>query len=181
MKKIIAVIFITLLIASNAHSATFRFDGTLDLYTGEMLTDSASVTGDFSFSGEDFNSDFTGTFSGTLFGLPVSGELIIPNGTDNPVISPLSILWNGNNLNGDLLIEVSFTSLDVFQITSLDGDDDGIPGTAFTNGASLPSSLALSGEFTVVPLPAAFWLLSSGLALFTFSLSNSRRKANCAT
>jgi len=170
MKNLLIIIFIALLSISNAQASTFRFDGTLDLYTGSTLTDSASVSGDFSFSGEPFNSDFTGMFTGILFGLPVSGDLTIPNGTQNPVFSALTITWNNNILNGNLLIDISFTTLDLFQITTLDGDNDGIPGSVFSTGPNESNSLALNGQFSAVPLPSAIWLLGSGIALGGFTI-----------
>jgi len=174
MMKILIISFIALLNICNAQASTYYFDGTLDLYTGTTLTDSASVSGDFSFTGEPFNSDFTGMFSGNLFGLPVAGDLTIPNGVQNPVFSPLSITWNSNVLSGDLLIEVSFTSLDLIQITTLDGDNDGTPGSVFSTGPKQSSSLALSGQFSAVPLPSAFWLFGSGISLGLITL---RRKS----
>ncbi len=174
MKKLLIISFIALLNISNAQASIFHFDGVLDLYTGSTLTDSASVSGDFSFSGEPFNSDFTGIFTGNLFGLPVTGDLIIPNGVQNPVFSPLSITWNSNILSGDLLIEISFTSLDLFQITTLDGDDDGIPGSVFSTSPKESTSLALSGKFSAVPLPSAIWLFGPGIAL---GVSTIRRRS----
>ncbi len=164
MKKLLMFSFIVALNISHAQAAIFHFDGTLDLYTGSTLTDSASVSGDFSFLGEDFNSDFSGIFTGNLFGLPIAGDLTIPNGVQNPVFSPLTITWNSNVLSGDLLLELSFTSLNLFQIITLDGDNDGIPGSVFSTGPKQSTSLALSGQFSAVPLPTALWLFGSGIA-----------------
>ena len=164
MKKLSLIVgFIASLQLSNVQATSFHFDGTLDLYTGPALTDSANVVGDFSFTGEPYNSDFTGMFDGNLFGLPVTGNLTIPNGIKNPVFSPFSISWNGNDFSGGLLIEVSFTSLELFQITTLDGDNDGVPGSIFSIGPNQSTSLALSGQFSAVPLPSALWLFGSGL------------------
>jgi len=179
MKKLIIISFIVFFNTGNALASVYNFDGVLDLYTGETLTDSASVSGDFSFSGEAFNSDFTGTFTGILLGLPVSGDLIIPNGVDNPVFSPLTITWNSNVLINDLLLQIDFTSLDLFQITTLDGDNDGVPGSVFSAGPKLPSSLALNGEFSVVPLPSAFWLFGSGIMLGFSILRRQSKNKTC--
>ena len=169
MKKLLFISFIALFNINNAQALVYSFDGVLDLYTGSTLTDSASVTGDFSFIGEAFNSDFTGTFRGNLFGLPVSGDLTIPSGIENPVFSPLTITWNSNLLSNDLLLQISFTSLDIFQITTFDGDSDGVPGTVFSSGPKQSSSLAVSGRFSAVPLPSTFWLFGSG-AIFVFGV-----------
>ena len=163
MKKLLIIGFIALINIGHAQAATFHFDGILDLYTGSTLTDSVNVVGDFSFTGEMYNSDFTGMFTGDLFSLPVTGDLTIPNGIENPVFSPFSMSWNGNDFSGELLIAISFTSLELFQITTLDGDDDGIPGSVFATGPKQSTSLALSGEFSAVPVPAAIWLFGSGI------------------
>ena len=166
----------TLIQIGNVQASTYRFDGALDLYNGSTLVDSTSVTGDFLWTGVNINTELTGSFTGILLGSPVTGDLTIPTNVGNPVLSPLAILWNGNNLNGELLLDVDVISLDLLLITSLDSEDDGVPGSIFTSGPYQSTSLALSGQFTAVPLPSALWLFSSGIAL---GIITRRRRSTC--
>lgn len=174
MKKfsLIVGLFVLFQIGST-QASTYYFDGTINLYNGTTLVDSADVDGNFLWTGTNVNTELTGSFSGILFGSQVIGDLIIPTNIGNPVLSPLAISWNGNNLNGELLIDVDVISLNLLLITSLDSENDGIPGSVFTNGPYQSTSLALSGQFTAVPLPSALWLFVSGITLGVISV---RRK-----
>jgi len=164
IKNIFFVIslFITLGL-SNAHAVTMQFNGTLDLYQNTSLLASESISGSFSFTGIDYQSDFTGNFSGTVVGLPATGSLTIPTSTSNIIASPFQMTWNNQVFSGDLLLDVNIISLDLIQIISLDSDNDGIPGLVVATGANGNTSIALSGQFSTVPVPAAIWLFISGL------------------
>lgn len=162
MMDLLIISFVALFNIGNAQATTFLFDGILDLYTGSILTDSANVVGDFTFTDPPFNDELSGIFTGNLFGLPVTGDLTIPT-FGNPVTSSLTITWNGNILTGDLLLDFNVISLELFEFTSLDGDNDGIPGSVFDTGPKQPTSLALSGQFSAVTLPSALWLFGSGV------------------
>jgi len=50
-----------------------------------------------------------------------------------------------------------------FTITTLDGDFDGIPGNAMCCGPFAGFNATFGGTATIVPVPAAVWLLGSGL------------------
>jgi hypothetical protein len=61
------------------------------------------------------------------------------------------------------LLDFNVTSLVLFDFVSLDGDGDGVPSSVFISGPKESSSLALSGQFSAVPIPTALWLFGSGL------------------
>ena len=79
----------------------------------------------------------------------------------------VSILWNANGVFGNDLIQQTLTGTAVWNAVSIDGDANGIPGIKMQPGgpfANFNANFNLKGITpNAVPVPAAVWLLGSGL------------------
>ena len=75
------------------------------------------------------------------------------------------ILWNANGVFGNNAAQRTLTGTAVWNAVSVDGDNDGIPGIRLLPGGPIepfPFNFNLNG-ITPTPVPAAVWLLGSGL------------------
>lgn len=77
------------------------------------------------------------------------------------------VLWNANGVFGNNAAQQTLTGTAVWNSVSIDGNGDGIPGTPMVAGgpfAGFNANFNLNGITpAAVPLPAAVWLLGSGL------------------
>ena len=77
----------------------------------------------------------------------------------------VSVLWTPNAVFGNNAIQQTLTGTAVWNAASIDVNGDGIPGTKMAPGGPLTGyqiNFNLNG-ITPVPVPAAAWLLGSGL------------------
>lgn len=86
------------------------------------------------------------------------------NGNNN---IDVSVLWNPNGVFGTTAAQQSLTGTAVWNAVSIDGDGNGSPGIKMALGgpfANFQANFNLNGITpAAVPLPAAVWLLGSGL------------------
>ena len=167
MKKIIVALMLNFFITISAHAGTvgvsgqWNFDGLLTMYDTNGVLNSTPVTGFFDFSSSNLDLDFQLNF----FGQPITytGGTLSDNG-DGTYNGLFTFDWSIYTDNtATILWDITDNGNGTATVLTLDGDDDGIPGNTITNGTFTGSSFEINGELTTVPLPAAFWLLSSGL------------------
>ena len=100
------------------------------------------------------------------------------NGNNN---IDVSVLWNPNGVFGTTAAQQSLTGTAVWNAVSIDGDGNGSPGIKMALGgpfANFQANFNLNGITpAAVPLPAAVWLLGSGLLGL---VGVARRKSNAA-
>ena len=76
------------------------------------------------------------------------------------------IFWDWNT-SGDILSMQVWERVNnpdgTMSLVSLDGDSDGAPGYKMLEGPFLGHTMALDGQLSQVPIPAALWLFGSGL------------------
>lgn len=86
------------------------------------------------------------------------------NGNNN---IDVSVLWNPNGVFGTTTAQRNLTGTAVWNAVSVDGDASGAPGIKMAAGgpfANFQANFNLNGITpSAVPLPAAVWLLGSGL------------------
>ena len=80
----------------------------------------------------------------------------------------VSVLWNANGVFGNSAVQQTLTGTKVWSAVSIDGDGNGIPGIAMNGGGpfgGFNANFNLNGitPTNAVPVPAAVWLLGSGL------------------
>lgn len=79
----------------------------------------------------------------------------------------VAVVWNANGVFGTTAAQQSLTGTQVWNSVSVDGDGNGSPGIKMAPGGPFQGSQAnfnLNGITpAAVPLPAAVWLLGSGL------------------
>lgn len=188
MKKIIWVVVLYLL-AFSAH-ATSVFYGSLYMLdqNGNGVTNPQCLTCDSSSGEIDKNlsalvnintnsvEDIVGNhdFMDTGFGWSLTNLSFVIN-SDTTITLNGDFLWtNYNGLTSSTFSQLSQTLGANGEIIAIDGDGDMIKGNAFVDGPFQGYTLYLEGQLTAVPVPAAAWLMVSGLfGLFAFA----RRKS----
>ena len=179
MEKLIFALAI-LLTTNITTASTLNFNGSFQLLdsvgTPVSPTDT-NVTGWFDYdfaagigNGGEFN-------SGTdLLGSPWQAtDVTMTLNSDGMITANMMFNWNGNIMPSVVVFELQATPNPLATtLTTIDGDGDGILGNVLTVGAKAGNSIALNGTATVVPVPAALWLFTSGLfGLFGFSRKKS--------
>lgn len=178
MKKI--KVFITLIIMIYGNSAySSIISANLDYVTPSTLTDQVDLIADFGMTGQNININnltLTLTFEDNLLeqdsGLGISYLANISN-------SPPSTAWlaQGFDFIGAPLGQLSFS------LNNLYIDNNGLSYLRLGAGGDgvYVSSITLSGDATVVPLPPSFVLLLSGLLTFIgFAKKTANNEINAA-
>ena len=98
----------------------------------------------------------------------LGAHMLFDYGTNHNI--DVSVLWNPNGVFGNNTNQQSGTGTAVWNSVSIDGNGDGIPGIPMAAGgpfAGYQANFSLNGITPAapapVPLPAAVWLLGSGL------------------
>jgi len=122
----------------------------------------SSVTGLFDFDAGGLDLDFQGL---TFYGMPIlyTGGSLAGNG-DGTHDGTLVFDWSTTTGNtASILWGITDNGNGTATVVTLDGDEDGIPGNAITEGSFSGGSFEINGQLTAVLLPAAFWLMGSGM------------------
>lgn len=70
--------------------------------------------------------------------------------------------WNNNNIHAGMDWLMTPNTSGGYAVTSLDGNNNGYPGISMDNGPFAGFDVSIAGTASV-PVPAAAWLLASGL------------------
>lgn len=135
---------------------------------GEIDNNLSTVVNLFTYSADDIigNHDFVEEG----FNWSLSNLSFVIN-SDTTISITGDFLWtNYNGLTTSSFSQLSQTLGANGDIVAIDGDGDMIKGNALIDGPFAGYTLYLEGELTAVPVPAAVWLMASGLlGLFAFA------------
>lgn len=124
----------------------------------------STLTGQFNFDAGTVNFDPV-----TLLGNNMYIEGNIVDNLNGTYTGNLNFSWSLNTYSGSILWDITDNGDNTATVLTLDGDGDGIPGNQFLEGPFYNTdfgnfSPVINGQLTsVVPIPAAVWLFSSGL------------------
>jgi hypothetical protein len=145
-------------------SGSWDFEGMVTAYdsAGNLLPDWAAMEGSFNFTTGYVNL-YDPNIVCTFFGYcPAMNGTVSDNG-DGTYDSDMTVYWSFSSFPAPFLWDITDLGDGTATLFTLDGDDNGIPGTAMTEAPFLGISLVLEGTLTAVPVPAAVWLFGSGL------------------
>ena len=176
MKKVLGCVLF--LIMNTSHSGTVGLSGVWNFHqdhitiydpVSDLLIQGNPLIGEF-----DFDSGIISFDSNMFLGIPMNTTGIISDNLDGTYSGVLNFDWNVNLFSADILWEITETGSGIASVVTLDGDLDGLPGTAFTEGPFTGFSMIVDGNLikqqAPVPVPAAVWLFASGvIGLFGFS------------
>lgn len=145
--------------------------------TGGLVGDDPGLTGSMHINPLTLQGTATMASPNTFFGYNWTAHNITLQMTGpNTVHADMLFDWGVNpniHATADFQLMPSLTHLGGFDVTTLDGDGDGIQGNAMDNGPFVGFNATFNGLATVsggtlntsaIPVPAAAWLLGSGLA-----------------
>ena len=174
-KTTLAVSVAAALGMSTANAAVTTFaSGTFTMYdaTGAVVGGANTVTGSLDSTGLLAGSNLT---SPTPFfaQLWTAHDSTCGAGGVGDIVCDMPFDWSVNT-NIPVVVHFDTTTTPLVWDGTLDGDADGIPGTAMTAGPFAGFSPTFT--LTAVPIPAAVWLFGSGL-LGLVGVARRRRKA----
>lgn len=153
------------LLTSTSHAELFNFDGSLTFYDGAGVFTLAypNYTGQVEY--DAVTQIGSANFDPVMF---KASDLIIHDVVLTQIDGTLHAdgLWDwGVTLDQFISWDWLLTALPggTTNLTLIDTDNDGVPGTALTSGPFLGVTMAIEGVTSPVPLPAAIWLFGSGL------------------
>lgn len=198
-KKALAAAIALAVGTSAAHADSFNWTGTFLMYSpggGNIWTDKTAY-GTFEFTpglGAGVPQPSVGGFTTTatpFYGYKwTAHDYTLTETIAGNVSAQIPFDWGGPstttscgvascNIPVVALFDFSPTGGGNYLVTTLDGDNDGIPGTKMTAGPFAGFSPVFTGPAVqAVPVPAALWLFGSGLVGLA---SVARRKASKTT
>ena len=157
---------IALVLSASSNAGTVGMSGVWD-FNGQMTTtdynglvvSNEPVIGEFDFNSGLINLALDSPFFGpeTWYSTGTIEERL-----DGTYWGSLEIFRNSTSYNWSILWDITQQGNSA-NITTLDGDGDGIPGISLIDGPFVGFSHAVNGALTSVPVPAAVWLFGSGL------------------
>lgn len=149
--------------------------------TGPVVEGGGPVTGTMSFDNMGAGTASltpTTTFAG-YFWTATGISMQITSMPGDPVVGTASMLFNWNG-NYNIPVSLNWAMDQYGYMTTLDGNGDGILGNPMVSGPFAGFNATFQGQampVAAVPVPAAAWLLGSGLLGL---VGVARRKANLA-
>lgn len=177
-KTTLAIALATSLGTGVASAAVVNFtSGTFTMYdpTGAVVGGSAVVTGSLDDNGTLAGVNLTSPTAFFGFKWTAHDSTCSTPGGVGDTLCNLPFDW-GATANIPVVVHWDTGTAGVW--STLDGDANGIPGTAMTAGpfAGFSPTFTLNYETTVIPVPAAAWLFGSGLVGLV-GVARRRRKA----
>ena len=161
-----ALVIIALALSVSANAGTVGMSG-LWSFEGQMTTADPSgfvlsteaVIGEFDFNTGLVNLALDSPFFGpeTWYSTGTIEDLL-----DGSYLGSFEIFRNSTSYSWNILWDITQQG-NTANVTTLDGDGDGIPGITLIDGPWVGFSHAVNGTLTAVPVPAAVWLFGSGL------------------
>ncbi len=189
MKKSLigAAVAVALGASATAQATTFTFSGTFTMYSGNAVVGGArtpgAVTASFNFDlvngtgGMTANQKMTSTVP--FFGFTwTAHDATMTANPDGSITANIPFDWGAPdatmpcgvaNCNIPVVVVMKITPTAnpyVFHVTTLDGDNNGTPGTAMTAGPFTGFSPTFNLRTVCLglcPIPATTWLFGSGL------------------